>query len=79
MMDLGTYVVFRMVMPKDEAVRGVSPGLEAECWMVMGRKKITRVKGWTSIKYRPLKNNYSGGRYYRTYNSVISPYNYRAV
>lgn len=46
LMDMETYDVFWMVMPKEEAVRGkLSPGLEVEYWVVMDRKMITRVKG----------------------------------
>ncbi|MFQ6074819.1 MAG: translation initiation factor IF-5A [Candidatus Bathyarchaeia archaeon] len=46
LMDLETYDVFWTAMPTEEAVRGrLSPGLEVEYWVVMGRKMITRVKG----------------------------------
>ncbi len=46
LMDLETYEVFEVVMPKDtEIVAKLAAGKEVEYWKIMGRYKIQRVKG----------------------------------
>ena len=46
LMDLETYEVFEVAMPKDaEIVAKLAAGKEVEYWKIMGRYKIQRVKG----------------------------------
>jgi translation initiation factor 5A len=46
LMDLETYEVFEVTMPKDtEIVAKLAAGKEVEYWKIMGRYKIQRVKG----------------------------------
>lgn len=46
LMDLETYEVFDIAMPKDEEIKGkLEAGKEVEYWHIMGRYKIQRVKG----------------------------------
>ncbi len=46
LMDLESYEVFEVVMPKDtEIVAKLAAGKEVEYWKIMGRYKIQRVKG----------------------------------
>ena len=46
LMDLTTYEIFDVNLPKDEALAAkISAGKEVEYWKIMGRYKIQRVKG----------------------------------
>jgi len=46
LMDLETYEVFEVTMPKDaDIVAKLAAGKEVEYWKIMGRYKIQRVKG----------------------------------
>ena len=45
LMDLETYETFEIEMPKEEEIASkLAPGVEVEYWVIMGRKKIVRVK-----------------------------------
>lgn len=48
-MDLQTFEVFEMPKPSSEETAQIggalSPGVEVEYWVVMGRRKIMRIKG----------------------------------
>ncbi|HDD26009.1 MAG TPA: translation initiation factor IF-5A [Acidilobales archaeon] len=43
-MDLETYETFEIEMPEEEIASKLAPGVEVEYWVIMGRKKIVRVK-----------------------------------
>ena len=46
LMDLETYEVFEVATPNDaDIVAKLAAGKEVECWKIMGRYKIQRVKG----------------------------------
>ncbi|MEM1657436.1 MAG: translation initiation factor IF-5A [Candidatus Jordarchaeales archaeon] len=46
LMDLETYQTFETPIPKEEEIASkIAEGVEVEYWDIMGRKKITRVKG----------------------------------
>ncbi len=46
LMDLETYDVFWSDMPSESETRSkMEPGVEVEYWVVLGKKKIMRVKG----------------------------------
>ena len=44
-MDLSTYETFEVSPPKEDDLREkLAPGVEVEYWVILGRKKIMRVK-----------------------------------
>ncbi|UCD73671.1 MAG: translation initiation factor IF-5A [Candidatus Bathyarchaeota archaeon] len=46
LMDLENYEIFWSNLPSDEEIRSkLEPGTEVEYWVVLGKKKIMRVKG----------------------------------
>jgi len=46
LMDLESYEVFWMDLPPEEEIKTkLEPGVEVEYWSVLGKKKMTRVKG----------------------------------
>ncbi|MCD6508994.1 MAG: translation initiation factor IF-5A [Thermoprotei archaeon] len=45
LMDLSTYEVYEVQLPKEEDLRRkLAPGVEVEVWEIMGRRKIMRTK-----------------------------------
>ena len=45
LMDSETYEVFEVPLPEDESLRSkIEPGVNVEYWLILGKRKIVRIK-----------------------------------